>query len=121
MIEQILKDVYASDTDYPTADGTCERDYIHVADVAKGHVSALEYAFDKGGFEIVNLGTGKVYSVLEAVNTFMRVNNVEIPYMFAPRRKGDIPVSFADTEKARRILGWEAEKSIEDMCRDSFR
>ena len=107
--------------DYPTPDGTGVRDYIHVVDLAKGHVKACDYAANHTGSEIINLGTGHGYSVLDLVNTYSRVNNVSVPYVFAPRRAGDIAENYADPSKAKELLGWEAEKDLEDMCRDSYR
>ena len=107
--------------DYPTHDGTGVRDYIHVVDLAAGHVAALEYCTAHKGCEVFNLGTGQGYSVLDLVKTFERVNGVEIPYEITDRRAGDIAVSYADVSKAREVLGWKAEKGIEDMCRDAWR
>ena len=107
--------------DYPTHDGTGVRDYIHVVDLARGHVKACGYAVGHTGSEIINLGTGCGYSVLDLVNTFIRVNNVDVPYVIAPRRPGDIAENYADPSKAERLLGWKAEKSLEDMCRDTYR
>jgi len=107
--------------DYPTPDGTGVRDYIHVVDLARGHVAACDYARTHSGSEVINLGTGHGYSVLDLVNTFMRVNNVTIPYVIAPRRPGDIAENYADPGKAKKLLGWEAEKDLEDMCRDTYR
>ena len=107
--------------DYPTPDGTGVRDYIHVVDLAKGHLAALEYALAHTGTEIVNLGTGRGSSVLELVDTFQRVNGVEVPYEIAPRRPGDIAVCYANADKAARLLNWHAELGLEDMCRDSWR
>ena len=107
--------------DYPTKDGTGVRDYIHVVDLARGHVLACDYAAGRTGCEIINLGTGTGYSVLELVNTFSRVNQVEVPYVIAPRRAGDIAENYADPSKAARLLGWKAEKNLEDMCRDTYR
>ena len=107
--------------DYPTHDGTGVRDYIHVVDLAAGHVAALEYSRTHKGCEVFNLGTGQGYSVLDLVKTFERVNGVEIPYEITDRRAGDIAVSYADVSKAREVLGWKAEKGIEDMCRDAWR
>lgn len=106
--------------DYPTVDGTGVRDYIHVVDLAKGHVKAVERALKVTGVEAYNLGTGKGYSVLEVVNTFAKVNGVEVPYKIVERRPGDIATCYADTEKAEKILGWKAEKEIEEMCQDSW-
>ena len=107
--------------DYPTEDGTGVRDYIHVVDLAKGHVAALEYAKDHKGAEAVNLGSGKGHSVLEVVNTFAKVNDVPVPYEIKPRRPGDLPTSFADASKAKELLGWEAQLTLEDMCRDMWK
>lgn len=107
--------------DYPTPDGTGVRDYIHVIDLAKGHVKALEYAGKHSGVEAINLGTGIGYSVLDVVHAFENVNELKIPYVITQRRPGDIAVSYADPSKAKLLLGWEAEKSLEDMCRDSWR
>ena len=106
--------------DYPTPDGTCRRDYIHVVDLAKGHVKAIEYSAEHKGTEIFNLGTGVGYSVLDIVKAFEKANSIEIPYVIKPRRAGDIAECFADATKAKKILGWIAEKSLEDMCRDSW-
>ena len=103
--------------DYPTPD---VRDYIHVVDLAKGHLKALEYAADHKGSEIFNLGTGNGYSVLDIVNTFSHVNDLEIPYDIKPRRAGDIAECYADPKKANEILGWKAELGLEEMCRDSW-
>ncbi len=106
--------------DYDTVDGTGVRDYIHVVDLAKGHIKALERHMDFKGVEAYNLGTGKGVSVLELVNTFEKVNGVKIPYTISDRRPGDIATCFADASKAKKELGWEAEKTIEDMCKDSW-
>lgn len=106
--------------DYPTHDGTGVRDYIHVMDLARGHVCALEYALGHTGCEVVNLGTGRGYSVLDVVKTFERVNGVPVPYRLAARRPGDIAVCYADTRKAKDLFGWEAARSLEDMCRDAW-
>ncbi len=106
--------------DYPTHDGTGVRDYIHVVDLAKGHVKAIEYASKHKGTEVFNLGTGTGYSVLDIVNAFIRVNKIDIPYVIKPRRAGDIAECFADATKAEKLLGWTAEKSLEDMCYDSW-
>ena len=106
--------------DYPTHDGTGVRDYIHVVDLAKGHAAALNYAARHVGAEIINLGTGQGTSVLDLLQSFQRVNGLKIPYTMAPRRDGDIAQCYADVSKARRLLGWKAEKSLDDMCRDSW-
>ena len=107
--------------DYPTHDGTGVRDYIHVVDLAKGHVKAIEYAAEHKGTEIFNLGTGTGYSVLDIVKAFEKANNIEIPYVIKPRRDGDIAECYANPVKAKEKLGWQAEKSLEEMCRDSWR
>ena len=106
--------------DYPTKDGTGVRDYIHVVDLAKGHVKAIEYSENHLGTEIVNLGTGTGYSVLDIVKTFERVNGVKIPYVIKPRRPGDIAECFANAEKAEKVLGWKAQLGLDEMCFDSW-
>ena len=106
--------------DYPTPDGTGVRDYIHVVDLAKGHAAALDYAASHQGAEVFTLGTGHGSSVLDLIRSFERVNGVEIPYAIAPRRAGDIAACWADASKAERLLGWKAQKSLDDMCRDSW-
>ncbi len=116
-----LKRLQVYGTDYPTRDGTCIRDYIHVSDLARGHVKAMEYAQSHPGAEAINLGTGIGYSVLELLHAFQKVNGMIIPYEYAPRRPGDVPECYADPEKAFRLLGWKAEKTLEDMCRDAWR
>lgn len=112
-------DIYGND--YDTPDGTGVRDYIHVVDLAKGHVAAVEYADNHTGTEVFNLGTGVGYSVLEIVRAFEKATDICIPYKVVPRRPGDIATCYADPTKAKRILGWKVTKSIEDMCRDSWR
>jgi len=107
--------------DYPTPDGTGVRDYIHVVDLAKGHLKALEYADKHTGVEVFNLGTGVGYSVLEIIKAFEQINNVSVPYEIAERRPGDIAECYADTKKANDILQWKAEFDLEDMCRDIWR
>ena len=107
--------------DYNTPDGTGVRDYIHVVDLAKGHVAACDYAAKHNGCEIINLGTGVGYSVLDIVNTFSRVNQIPVPYVIGPRRDGDVDACYADPTKAKELLGWTATKTLEDMCRDSWR
>ena len=106
--------------DYPTKDGTGVRDYIHVVDLAKGHLKALAKIRQEAGVKIYNLGTGHGYSVLDLVNTFQKVNNVEVKYKIVGRRAGDIATCYADPSKAKKELGWVAEKGIEDMCKDSW-
>lgn len=107
--------------DYPTHDGTGVRDYIHVVDLAKGHAAAYDYSMKSKGCEVFNLGTGIGYSVLDIVKAFEEANGVKIPYEIAPRRAGDIATCYASTEKAAKVLNWKAEKSLVDMCRDSWR
>ena len=107
--------------DYNTPDGTGVRDYIHIVDLARGHVAALKYAADHKGTEIFNLGTGKGTSVLELVHAFEQANGIKIPYRIAERRAGDIATCYAGTEKAARMLNWRAEKTLQDMCRDGWR
>lgn len=107
--------------DYPTIDGTGVRDYIHVQDLAAGHVNAVAFAVDHKGSEEINLGTGIGYSVLDIVRTFEEVNNVKVPYVIDVRRPGDVATVYADAEKAKKLLHWRAEKTLEDMCRDSWR
>ncbi len=114
-----LKELSIFGNDYDTPDGTGIRDYIHVVDLAKGHVKAIEM-LDKG-VEIFNLGTGRGTSVLELLNAFISVNEIKVPYKIVERRKGDIAVCYADVSKAKDKLGWQAKLSIEDMVRDSWR
>ena len=104
--------------DYNTSDGTGVRDFIHVVDLAKGHVKALENS--KNGIHVYNLGTGIGYSVLDIVNEFEKVNNIKINYKIVDRRAGDIAICYSDPTKAKNELGWTAEKTLEDMCRDSW-
>ena len=113
--------LYIFGNDYPTRDGTCVRDYIHVTDLARGHLAALSYAEARRGTEIFNLGTGRGCSVLEVVRAFEEATSQSVPFEFAPRRPGDLPEFYADASKAEAVLGWRAEKSLADMCRDSWR
>ena len=106
--------------DYPTPDGTGVRDYIHVVDLAIGHIKAVARALGKTGVDIYNLGTGVGYSVLDIVNTFIRETGVDIPYQIVDRRPGDIAVCYANADKARDELGWTAQKNLADMCRDTW-
>lgn len=106
--------------DYDTPDGTGVRDYIHVVDLARGHVKAIEAIRGKCGLGLYNLGTGHGYSVLELVKAFEKVNGVKIPYSIKPRREGDLATVYSDPSKAERELGWKAEYGIEEMCRDSW-
>mgnify|MGYP000501134488 FL=1 len=109
--------------DYDTVDGTGVRDYIHVVDLAKGHVAALQYLQQQTqlGFEPINLGTGKGTSVLELVNAFIKTTGQPVPYSIAPRRPGDIASCYASSDKAKKLLGWQAEFDIERMCTDTWR
>ena len=106
--------------DYPTKDGTGVRDYIHVVDLARGHAYAIDYASKHTGVEVFNLGTSVGYSVLDMVHAFEEANGVKVPYRIAPRRAGDIAECYADATKSREVLGWKAEKTLMDMCRDSW-
>ena len=106
--------------DYPTRDGTGVRDYLHVVDLARGHVRAVDYAMGHAGARAINLGTGKGVSVLEMVRAFERASGVKIPYVIGPRRAGDIAEYYADCSLAGRELGWKAELTLDDMCRDSW-
>ncbi len=106
--------------DYPTADGTGVRDYIHVVDLARGHIKAVERVMKTKGVDAYNLGTGHGYSVLDMVKAFSEVNGVDVNYKIAPRRPGDIPACYADPKKAKELLGWEAEFGLEKMCRDAW-
>ncbi len=108
-------------SDYKTHDGTGVRDYIHVVDLAKGHVAAINYLEKNGGIETVNLGTGVGYSVLDIVHAFEEANELTIPHKITDRRPGDIDECYANPEKAYKLLGWKAEKSLHDMCADSWR
>ena len=116
-----LKQLSVFGDDYDTPDGTGVRDYIHVVDLARGHVCAVNYAREHTGVEAVNLGTGVGYSVLDLVNTFQTVNGIDVPYTIVPRRPGDVATCFSDPAKAKALLGWEAEFGLEDMCRDTWR
>lgn len=108
--------------DYPTPDGTCIRDYIHVVDLAKGHIAALKlFGKENFGRKVYNLGSGKGSSVLEMVQAFSKAIGKEIPYVFADRRAGDLPESYARCEKAWNELGWKTEKTVEEMCEDVWR
>lgn len=107
--------------DYDTKDGTGVRDYIHVVDLAKGHIKAIEKVLDSKGIDAYNLGTGTGYSVLDIVNAFEKANNIKVNYKIVERRPGDIAACYADPKYAFEKLGWKAEKTLEDMCRDSYR
>ncbi|MCB6414359.1 MAG: UDP-glucose 4-epimerase GalE [Dorea sp.] len=107
--------------DYHTPDGTGVRDYIHVVDLADGHVKAIKYIFTNPGLDIINLGTGTGYSVLDMVKAFSKACGKEIPYEIKPRRAGDIDMCYADPTKAARVLGWKAKRGLDEMCRDTWR
>ena len=107
--------------DYDTPDGTGVRDYIHVVDLAVGHVKAIKYIFSNPGLDIINLGTGVGYSVLDMVKAFSKACGKEIPYEIKPRREGDIAMCYADPSKAAKVLGWKAERGLEQMCEDAWR
>ena len=106
--------------DYDTKDGTGVRDYIHVVDLAKGHIAALNKIINSTGCDAYNLGTGNGYSVLEIVNTFKKINNIDVPYKIKDRRPGDIDACFADPAYALEKLNWKAELTLEDMCKDAY-
>lgn len=112
--------LYVFGNDYPTPDGTGVRDYIHVLDLARGHVLALDYAMRHSGYEVFNLGRGKGASVLEVIRTFEEVNGTPVPYTIVARRPGDVAVSFAATDKAERLLGFRTEYDLKDMCRHAW-
>jgi UDP-glucose 4-epimerase len=116
-----LKELRVFGNDYPTKDGTGVRDYIHVVDLAKGHIKALEKILKGQGVSAYNLGTGTGYSVLDMVNAFEKATGQAVPYKIVDRRPGDIAASFADPSKAEKELNWKAEKTLEDMCRDAWR
>jgi UDP-glucose 4-epimerase len=107
--------------DYNTPDGTGVRDYIHVVDLAKGHLKDLDKAYSVKGVNIYNLGTGCGYSVLEVVKAFEKASGVKVPYVVQPRRPGDIATCYSNPQKAEKELGWKAEKGIDEMCADSYR
>ena len=107
--------------DYPTPDGTCVRDYIHVMDLAGGHVAALAYGVNHHGFEAINLGTGKGSSVLDVVHAYEKACGKKIPVCITGRRAGDVATSYADATKAKELLGWEATSDLQKMCEDSWR
>ncbi|ATA61618.1 UDP-glucose 4-epimerase [Geobacillus stearothermophilus] len=116
-----LKELRVFGNDYPTVDGTGVRDYIHVVDLAIGHVKALEKVMNTTGVEAYNLGTGRGYSVLELISAFEKVTGIKIPYKIVGRRPGDVAICYADPTKAKEELGWVATRGIEEMCRDAWR
>ena len=107
--------------DYDTHDGTGVRDYIHVVDLAVGHVKAIDYILTNPGLDVINLGTGVGYSVLDMVKAFSKACGKELPYEIKPRREGDIAMCYADPAKALNVLGWKAERGLDEMCEDSWR
>lgn len=115
-----LEKLHIFGNDYDTPDGTGVRDYLHVVDLAKGHVAAIRYAEEHEGLETINLGTGQGYSVLDLVQTFEKVNHLSLPYVIDPRRPGDVASCYADPSYAKELLGWQTEKTLDDMCRDSW-
>jgi len=114
------KKLYIYGNDYPTKDGTGIRDFIHVVDLARGHVAAFKNIAKFEGLQSFNLGTGEGYSVLEVIRTFEKVNSIKIPWKLKEKRDGDVAVSFADTSKANKKLKWKAKKNLADMCRDAY-
>ena len=106
--------------DYDTQDGTCRRDFIHVMDLASAYLKAVEYAVKNKGVEVFNIGTGTPHGVLELIKTFEKVNGVKVNYEIGPRRDGDLPEVWANVDKAAKVLGWRATRSLEDMCRDAW-
>lgn len=107
--------------DYDTPDGTGVRDYIHVVDLAVGHVKAIDYIFTDPGLDVINLGTGTGYSVLDMVKAFSKACGKDVPYEIKPRRAGDVAVCYSDPAKAARVLGWRAKRGLDEMCADSWR
>ena len=107
--------------DYDTPDGTGMRDYVHVEDLAAGHLLALEYLEKNCGVLTVNLGNEKPYSVLEVVDTFEKASGIKIPYQFVDRRPGDLPIYYANSQLARNVLGWSSKHDLKEMCEDAWR
>ena len=116
-----LEKLHVFGNDYNTVDGTGVRDYIHVVDLANGHVKAVDWALKNTGCEAINLGTGNGVSVLQLKDAFQKASNIEIPFVIDPRRPGDPDEVYANADKAKQMLGWEAKKTIEDMCADTWR
>jgi len=115
-----IKELKIFGKDFKTNDGTGLRDYIHVIDLATGHIAALKYLFNESQSFTVNLGTGKGHSVLEMVKKFEQVNNVEVPFVYAPRRNGDVDKCFANVDLSKKLLGWKSIYTLDDMCKDSW-
>jgi UDP-glucose 4-epimerase len=107
--------------DYPTADGTGVRDYIHVMDLAEGHAAALDFLFQNTGWHTINLGTGRGYSVLDMIHAFQNVSGKEVPYRIVSRRAGDVTACYADPKKASELLNWIAKRNLDEMCASSWR
>lgn len=107
-------------SDYPTPDGTGIRDYIHVVDLADGHAKAIPYVVSNHGWIAINLGCGHGYSVLEVIKAFEKASGRHVPYELADRREGDIAANWCDPTRAKNLLGWEATRTIDDMCRDAW-
>ena len=116
-----LKEIHVFGNDYDTPDGTGVRDYIHVVDLALGHIKALEKLTENPGLVFYNLGTGKGYSVLEIIKQYEQACGKELPYVIDDRRPGDAPICYADPSKAKRELGWEAKRDLKTMCEDTWR
>lgn len=116
-----LEKLHVFGNDYNTVDGTGVRDYIHVVDLADGHVKAVKWALENTGCEAINLGTGNGCSVLQLKDAFQKASGIEIPYQIDPRRPGDPDEVYANADKAKKLLGWEATRTIEDMCEDTWR
>ena len=116
-----LAELSVNGDDYDTVDGTGVRDYIHVCDLAAGHVAAIKFCETTEGVHAINLGTGRGSSVLEMVNSFQKVNNIKVPYRIAPRRPGDTATSYANPDKAAKLLNWRTAKTIDEMCADLWR
>ncbi|HHT14665.1 MAG TPA: UDP-glucose 4-epimerase GalE [Clostridiales bacterium] len=115
-----LEKLYVFGNDYDTHDGTGVRDYIHVQDLAQGHIDAANYAIKHTGAVAINLGTGNGYSVLDMVKAFEEINQVKVPYVIDARRPGDVATVYANASRAKKLLGWEAKKNLRDMCQDSW-
>ena len=116
----VRKELVVFGDDYPTHDGTCVRDYIHVMDLAEGHAAAIDYLMAHTGTEVFNLGTGQGYSVLDMVKAFEEVNRLALPHRIGPRRPGDIATCYADPRKSQELLHWTAKRTLKDMCADAW-
>lgn len=114
------KELSVFGSDYETVDGTGLRDYIHVVDLAKGHIKALEWVLNNNGIDTFNLGTGQGYTVLQLIDAFEKINNIKIPYKITSRRPGDIPICYADVNHAKEVLNWQTKYTINDMVKDSY-